>query len=95
MADYELFAGFLHSDTLRWSYGAVKGRDGSYWNQDVAAMNYPDMIAELRNAGFAGIYIDRRAYEDTEWKQMEAQLTELLGQQPMVSDNGYQSFFKM
>ena len=29
--DYDLAKGYLHSTRLRWSYGAIKGRENDAW----------------------------------------------------------------
>ena len=94
MGDYQLFAGFIHSDKLRFSYGSVKGRQGDEWNESVSKMDYPDMADELKKTGFAGIYIDRTAYVETEWKALEQELSDITGSTPYVSENGCLSFIK-
>ncbi len=94
MGDYHLLVGFLHSKTLRWNYGVVKGRDGDDWNFYVAEMDYEDMVNELKSAGFAGIYIDRTAYEDDDWEEMEESLSKIIGNEPIVSENNTLSFIK-
>jgi phosphoglycerol transferase len=58
MLDYDLFRGYFHSDTLTWSYGAMRGRDADKWQRAVASMPVPQMLGTLRDAKFDGIYID-------------------------------------
>lgn len=94
MWDYHLFVGYLHSDTLKWSYGSVKGRDGDSWNEEIGNMQPADMVTALKKAGFAGIYVDRRAYLADEIEQLESNLTEATGTKPVISDNGCLSFYK-
>jgi len=96
MADYQLFVGYVHSDALRWSFGSIKGRDGSDWNN--TAYSQPtakDTVEYLENSGFSGIYIDRRAYTDDELAILERDLTDVTGYTAMYSDNGNLSFFKL
>ena len=88
MWDYHLFVGYLHSDTLKWSYGSVKGREGDSWNEEIGSLK------ALKEAGFAGIYIDRRAYLAEQIEQLESDLTEATGTKPVISDNGCLSFYK-
>jgi phosphoglycerol transferase len=59
MADYDLFRGYFHSDTLAWSYGSMRGRDGDKWQEAVASLPVPQMLSKLRDAKFDGIYFDR------------------------------------
>lgn len=94
MWDYHLFIGYLHSDNLKWSYGSVKGRQGDDWNYNVGHMTEERMVSTLNDAGFAGIYIDRRAYLADELSELEENLTKIIGNEPVISDNGNLSFYK-
>jgi phosphoglycerol transferase len=64
MRDYEHLRLFLHTTSLRYSYGQVKGRTDANWQRDVAALPRPDMVAALERYGFAALLINRNAYED-------------------------------
>jgi phosphoglycerol transferase len=86
MGTYDHARGYLHSRTLRWSYGAMKGRPTSRWQQDLAALPPEEMIRELENAGFQGIYVDRNGYADNA-AALEAELTRLLGGPAVESPN--------
>ena len=91
MADYELFRGSLHSHTLRWSYGAMKGRATDDWQQDVAGLPVEKMIQKLKATGFSGVYIDRWGYPD---RRFETQLAAAIGATtPLVSQNQRQVFY--
>jgi len=94
MTDYEHFKGYLHSDTLRWSYGSMKGRSYAEWLKDVSQQNTEVMIEKLSFAGFSGIYIDRFAYEDG-GAAIEKELTKLLNQQPLESNNNRRIFYNL
>ena len=95
MSDLHLFIGYVHSDNLRWSFGSVKGREGDAWNSNVGEMEYEEMVSYLRNEGFAGIYIDRRAYEESDFNELENRLETYIGESPLISDNGNLIFFKL
>ncbi len=92
MGDYDELKGYLHSDTLRWSYAAMKGRPTDHWLALVAAQPIPDMVMAITAAGFAGIYIDRNGYPDRA-AILESELKELLGNEPVVGEGGRLSFF--
>jgi phosphoglycerol transferase len=62
MADYSHLAGWLHSDTLRWSYGAVKGR--TTWQDGQLSLGLPDQLRRARRAGYTAVWIDRFGYDD-------------------------------
>lgn len=63
MGDYEHLVGYIHSDGLRWSYGGVKGRP-SDWSAAAADLPPEELIPAAVAAGFTGLWIDRRAYQD-------------------------------
>lgn len=89
----ELAKPTLYSDSLRWSWGAMKGRpenlSPSFSNRPLESV-LPDVAA----LGFDGIYIDRTLFLD-DGKEIEARLETLLSTQPMVSENGTKSFFDL
>ncbi len=69
---------FLHSTTLRWSAGGMRGRAADDWNLLVAAEASPRMVADLAATGFEGIMIDRRTYVDA-GASIEQSLNKALG----------------
>lgn len=92
MVDYDEMKGYLHSDTLRWSYGAMKGRPTDHWLATVSAQPVPEMLRTIAGTGFAGLYIDRNGYADHA-ALLESQLKALLGSEPVVGEDGRLSFF--
>ena len=63
MADYDQFQGYLHSEDLRWSYGAVRGRAADWMAQH--ALLAPERLATAAAAaGFSAVYLDRAGYAD-------------------------------
>ena len=94
LQDYELFRPYLHTRTLRWSYGAVKGRETSQRQADLAERPLEKRLLALARDGFSGVYLDRAAYEDN-GAVVEAELARLLGGEPQVSQTGRQAFFDM
>lgn len=94
MSDYSLLTGYIHSDTLKWSYGTMRGSIEDKWNENVNKMKLNDMVRYLSENGFAGIYIDRRAYEQEELRELEDNLTKTIGSAPIISENENLSFFK-
>ena len=89
-----LFRGYLHSRTLRWSYGAMRGRTGGLWQQYVFAKPIDEMLETLAFAGFRGIYLDRAGYVDN-GAGVERELSARLGNAPLVSKNNRLVFFDM
>jgi phosphoglycerol transferase len=62
MDDYSHMKGWLHSDTLRWSYGVVRGRPS--WQDGQRGLSMPDQLRRARVAGFTAVWVDRFAYVD-------------------------------
>jgi phosphoglycerol transferase len=91
---YQHLRGYLHSKTLRWSYGAMRGRDGDLWQMWVTSKPLNDFVEIISLAGFNGIYIDRYGYPDR-GADLEKKLTILLNINPIVSDNNRLLFFDM
>ena len=58
------YAGYFHSNKLRWSFATLYGSDTDKWYQQTASLPAEDMVREAREKGFAGIYIDRRGYDN-------------------------------
>ena len=94
LADYDLLRPYFHTRTLRFSYGAMKGRDTSRWQATLAHRPLPQALEQLALSGFSGVYVDRSGFADG-GTALEAELSRLLGVEPMVSRGGGQTFFDM
>ncbi|WP_416652694.1 hypothetical protein [Candidatus Pseudothioglobus sp. Uisw_086] len=94
MGNYEQFQGYLHSDKLYWSFGAIKGRPADIWWKGLNEKSIEEQIQTLQQAGFSGIMINRNGYQDNA-KGLENKLIQLLGAKPMISENKIVSFFRL
>jgi len=94
MMDYDHFRAYLHSKTLRWSYGAMKGRETAMWQEIVAAKPADEFLEDISIKGFSGVYLDRFGYPD-KGAAMEARLSALLKRQPLISPDKRLLFFDM
>ena len=95
MRDYQLILGYLHSDTLKWSYAGFNGSDGDRWNEVVGNVDYPTMLNIITSSGFKGLYIDRSAYTDNEFNKMVDELNELIGYEPSCSEDDRLYFYNL
>ena len=77
VTSYDPFRAYLHSETLRWSFGAMRNRDADIWQRRVTVKPLHTLVEAVAAAGFSGIYLDRYGYADGE-AGLEAQLRELL-----------------
>ncbi|HET7856989.1 MAG TPA: hypothetical protein VFL41_11085 [Gaiellaceae bacterium] len=89
----DLLRGFLHSEDLRWSFGATKGRPED-WADDLAGKPAATVADAAAAAGFAGILVDRFGYADR-GRALERELSGRLGSTPLVSPSGRHSFFDL
>jgi hypothetical protein len=89
----DLLRGYLHSEHLRWSAAAMKGRPED-WVGDLSRYPLPTILDGGVAAGFSGLYVDRFAYADRA-SGLEAEVQRLTGAPPLVSESGRQSFFDL
>lgn len=89
---YDQVRGYLHSDHLRWSYGAVRGRDHG-WQDALLGQPLDLVLRRLAAVGFAGLWIDRHGYLDNA-VSLEQALSDRLAP-PLVSGDGRLSFFSL
>jgi phosphoglycerol transferase len=83
MEDYEHFRGYLHSRALRWSYGAMRGREGDAWLRTVSKLPPEQMLQALALGGFDALWIDRNGYLPGD--ATEQRLAALLHVPPLIS----------
>ena len=84
--DYKHFIGYLFTDTLKWSYGGVKGRNVKAGELNIdQGMSYR-FLAAIKDAGFEAVYIDLDGYEDG--GNQALLFYNQLGVKPLISDDG-------
>ena len=63
---YEHVRGYLHTHTLAWSFGAVKGREADAWQAEVACRlrreRVREMLMRVVARGFDGLFVDGRGF---------------------------------
>ncbi|HVF71492.1 MAG TPA: hypothetical protein VM940_07765 [Chthoniobacterales bacterium] len=62
MGDYEHFRPYLHTQSLRYSYGSDKGRPRERWQREVAELDPFRMIDALERYGFGAILVNKKGY---------------------------------
>ena len=63
MSDYDPLKPYLHSEDLRWTYGAVRGR-ASDWMAAHRLLAPERLATAAAAAGFGAVYLDRAGYLD-------------------------------
>jgi phosphoglycerol transferase len=91
--EYELVRGYLHSEGLRWSFGATKGRAAD-WAGQLAAKPVGTAVTGAAVAGFDGLWIDPRGYPGQR-PALERELGRLLRERPLVSADNDLLFYDL
>lgn len=95
MHDYDPFRGYLADNgTLRWSYGALKGRPGADWQVRLQDRVGPTgALPALLGLGFTGLWVDtagyRRGNDDMDDIRHE------IGDEPLRSPDGRFLFYDL
>ena len=92
MLDYDSAQGYLHSTKLKWSYGAMRGREGR-WLDVMAGYGLKEKTRRLAVCGFEGIWFDRAGVKDP--AEVSRQLLLLTGDPPIRSEDGRREFFRL
>jgi phosphoglycerol transferase len=86
MSDYDLIKeGYLHSTTLRWSAGGLRGRDGE-WQWPASLLSMRDLVRGILAMGFSALTLDRYGFTNDGTSQLQ-QLRRLLGAPIATSDD--------
>jgi phosphoglycerol transferase len=97
--NYRMFIGYLESDTLHWSYGAMQGREEAQWQQTAAESDTATMLDMLEEQGYSGIYLDKEVYisiyGEEQFVALCDELTSQLGYDPIVSEQQNLYFWNM
>jgi hypothetical protein len=94
LQDYDELRPYLHSTTLRWSYGGLKGRPRADWSALAAGRPVAKMLPEVSAAGFAAVLVDRTGYADA-GRSLEADLRQSLGSPESTSPDGRYSSWSL
>jgi hypothetical protein len=88
---YEPAKAYLHTNGLRWSWGAMRGRPAD-WLGEFTGRPASEVVAAARERGFTGLLVDRLAYPD-EGTEVSAQLQGL--GEPTTSASGRYLFWEL
>ncbi len=96
MANHDHFRAYLHTGRLRWSFGAVSGRETEAILRRVAGLSPEEMVLELSRLGFGGIYINCNGFSDERTaSDMVNRFALVLDQTPIKSEDRQLVFFKL
>jgi hypothetical protein len=81
---------FLHSDTLHWSGGAIKGRASTEWQVALERLPSTEIPLAIAAAGFDGVLLDLRTATD---ERLRPALIEGFGVPVLTSHGGRFEFY--
>jgi len=90
---YEEARGYITSSSLRWSYGAIKGRPAD-WGSELAAKPLSLAVAAASLSEFSGLVIEPAGY-DVPPAALRDALRAQLGEEPLVSRDGQMWFYDL
>lgn len=90
----EMLVPYIHSKTLRWSYGGFKGREGDAWNTEMGSLPADSQILALESSGFRGILINRMACKDA-CIQLESAARLGSDDQAIIKKDNTMAFYKL
>jgi phosphoglycerol transferase len=90
-AQYDQARPYIHSEGLRWSYGAMEDRADD-WSAALADKPLGLVLPAVSAAGFDGVLVDRLAYGDRA-AALESELGRTLRAQPLVSTDRRFAFY--
>ena len=64
LGDYEHFRPFLASSSLRFNYGALRGRTRARWQREVEERPTVELLRRIEHYGFAALYLNRLGFAD-------------------------------
>lgn len=91
---HDHFRPYLHSRSLRWSFGAMYGRADDAVHASIADQPMDAMLESLAVEGYSAVWIDRAGYSD-QGRRIESDLESRLGRPAEVSPGGRFSAFRI
>lgn len=97
LESYDMVRGYLHTRSLRWSFGAMKGREWDTWMRDVAGSwaNRERFLARLVSAGFEGLLVDTRGLNPKNFAELKVAIERPGGALREVHPDGRLYFFDL
>lgn len=92
MENYENIKPYLHTNSIRWSYGAMTDRYFDLWQRELSNLPTPKLVEMAKKAGFGGILINTAGYAG-DGIVLEKKLSELLQIESLRDERGRFSFF--
>ena len=101
LGSYSHVRGYLHTRNLRWSFGAIRGREADNWARQASLEPPEAMIRRLAYRGFDGLFVDKRGFAPDRADGVVESLRRVLGSTtdaasaPIEHEDGQQLFFDL
>lgn len=95
MGNYDLLKGYIHSENISWSFGNMKNSFGDRWNKELIKLPIQESIDILAKVGYSGIYIDSNGYTSNYMDKIDAEITNIIKNKPIVSENNELVFYDL
>ncbi len=95
LSGYDHARGYLHTSTIHWSFGAMRGREADQWQREVGTLPAAAMLDRLAVYGFAGLFIDRRGYTPAAADALISAVTQEAGPPLGTHPDGQQLLFDL
>lgn len=96
MPDYMETIEYVHTDTLRFSYGSMEGSAADRAWERLAELPPEEMVKQARAEGWSGICIERRGLSDEDEQRISEGLSAALeGHTHFMSQNGNLEYFSL
>lgn len=97
VGSYDQFIGYMETEDLRWSYGAMQGREEALWQKFISKCDIPEMIERLKYAGYKAIYLNKALYESKYGEERTDEvinaISETAGKNPLKSSDENRYFW--
>lgn len=90
---YAQALGFLHTQSVKWSYGGMKGRPGDMFYRHLAKAPLAEQVKVVQTLGFSGIFLNAQNFPDgrRDWVK---EVGEILNMRPTLTHPDGSAFFK-
>ena len=92
MQDYTQMEGYLYTDSLRWSYGGMKGRNLAARDLYAGDGQSKTFVRNILEAGFNGVVVYSEAYADGA-EGIRSFYEQTLGLTPVCSESNHRIFY--
>ena len=94
MDRYDPMKAYIHSDDLRWSFGAMTGRAADL-GDCVKELPVQKLVPVISAWGFAGLWIDLAGYEPEQRSQILSSARKATGSRPLRSEDSRIAVFDL